>query len=78
MNLSSSVTRAYGSMDFISGHYRSIARNRCVRSSRAGYVVDDLRYFDVAGLPLYWLRIVSHIQRFAGRRPPRLIDSSFR
>jgi 2-polyprenyl-3-methyl-5-hydroxy-6-metoxy-1,4-benzoquinol methylase len=60
--------RAYGSMDFISGHYRRY-RKESLRSviSDAGYVVEDLRYFDVAGLPPYWLAYrLLNIQRFGG------------
>jgi hypothetical protein len=55
-------------MDFISGHYRRY-RKESLRSviSDAGYVVEDLRYFDVAGLPAYWVAYrLLNIQRFGG------------
>ena len=59
---------AYGSMDFISGHYRRY-RKHSLRTVlvNAGYEVEDLRYFDVAGLVPYWLvyRLLN-IYRFGG------------
>ena len=48
------------------GAYRRY-RKESLRSviSDAGYVVEDLRYFDVAGLPAYWVAYrLLNIQRF--------------
>lgn len=46
----------YGSLDFKSGHYRRYdkARLRTV-ITEAGFDVQELRYFDVAGVLPYWL-----------------------
>jgi 2-polyprenyl-3-methyl-5-hydroxy-6-metoxy-1,4-benzoquinol methylase len=60
--------RAYGSMDYISGHYRRYRKDG-LRSvlAEAGFVVEDLRHFDVVGLVPYWLvyRLLD-VNRFGG------------
>lgn len=50
------VPAIYGTLDRKSGHYRRYRRDELVRNVTAGgFRVDDVRYFDVAGLVPYWL-----------------------
>lgn len=48
--------KAYGSMDYVSGHYRRYRKQglQAVIES-AGYTIDVIKHFDVAGLMPYWL-----------------------
>lgn len=50
------VPAIYGTLDRKSGHYRRYRRAELVDHVTAGgFRVDDVRYFDVAGLVPYWL-----------------------
>ena len=50
------VPAIYGTLDRKSGHYRRYRRDELVANVTAGgFRVDDVRYFDVAGLVPYWL-----------------------
>lgn len=50
------VPAIYGTLDRKSGHYRRYRKAELVRNVTAGgFRVDDVRYFDVAGLVPYWL-----------------------
>ena len=50
------VPALYGTLDRKSGHYRRYRRSELVANVTAGgFRVDDVRYFDVAGLLPYWL-----------------------
>ncbi len=50
------VPAIYGTLDRKSGHYRRYRKAELVANVTAGgFRVDDVRYFDVAGLVPYWL-----------------------
>ena len=50
------VPGIYGTLDRKSGHYRRYRKAELVANVTAGgFRVDDVRYFDVAGLVPYWL-----------------------
>ena len=52
------MPRLYGSLDRTSGHYRRYRKSNLESLvSDAGFTIDTLRHFDVAGVAPYWVAV---------------------